>query len=635
MISQNTTFESAEESDLQRETAQQRLNLRQSLNRFTALPDTPKTFTQLQVDVSTVLTEEPSIAAVFYLELSDNDFDFTLSGSNVSEIPDNVKQWAANVAISSCSTDQTRLEQSEDAAGAVMQMVAVPVSGRKPQTAVAVLFLDEDIQENRLVVVERAADCLARWRSDDPLALATEAAEDLAAQDQLVAMVEEAETSDSACHRIANELSRYVEGLNAQSPSVTSSAGSAGLDSIDVYVGMAQEKGPLKLTAVSNANTLPDLDVREAIEAAMQECLCRKSASVWPRSDETPAGVLCLKRMSKVVGATNLTAFPIEGTKEKSAGVVIVASDRLLTPRAFAFGDSCSARLGSAIQLVKRAEPGRFQLIWDKIAELKTNRKNWALIGFGLLAASFIPAPYHVSSECEVRPESKLFIASPFDTTLEKCHVLPGEHVTKNMLLATLDGRETKLELAEIEAELNRATKLRDGHVVSHESGEAYVAKYEIERLRSRRSLLLHRQESLELRSPMDGIVIAGDLQNAEGMPLKVGETLLEVAPLDQLRIELSIPEDDVRFTKPDMPTTVRLDAFPFESWNGKIERIHPASELKNDQNVFVAVVPIENVDGRLRPGMTGYAKTKTIWRPLVWNYLHKPAAAMARWFGW
>ena len=105
------------------------------------------------------------------------------------------------------------------------------------------------------------------------------------------------------------------------------------------------------------------------------------------------------------------------------------------------------------------------------------------------------------------------------------------------MLLATLDGRETKLELAEVEAELNRATKQRDGHVVSHESGEAYVAKYEIERLKSRRSLLLHRQESLELRSPMDGIVIAGDLQNAEGMPLKVGQTLFEVAPLDQLRI--------------------------------------------------------------------------------------------------
>jgi len=171
--------------------------------------------------------------------------------------------------------------------------------------------------------------------------------------------------------------------------------------------------------------------------------------------------------------------------------------------------------------------------------------------------------------------------------------------------------------------------------VVSHDSGEMYVAKYEIERLRSRRDLLLHRQEGLELRSPMDGIVIAGDLKHAEGMPLQVGETLFEVAPLEKLRVELAIPEDDVRYTQTGMSTKIRLDAFPFESWDGKIERIHPASELKNDQNVFVAVVQIDNADGKLRPGMTGYAKTKTFWRPVIWNYFHKPAAATARWFGW
>jgi len=287
------------------------------------------------------------------------------------------------------------------------------------------------------------------------------------------------------------------------------------------------------------------------------------------------------------------------------------------------------------MQLVKRAEPGRYQFLFDKITDIKNNRMKLALISFAIAAVSLIPMPYYVSSECEVCPESKLFIASPFDTTLEKCFVQPGEQVTKDMPLATLDGRETRLELAEIEADLNRAMKQHDGHVVSHDSGEMYVAKYEIERLKSRRDLLLHRQESLELRSPMDGIVIAGDLKHAEGMPLQVGETLFEVAPLEQLRIELAIPEDDVRYTETEMPTKIRLDAFPFESWDGKIERIHPASELKNDQNVFIAVVRIENTDGRLRPGMTGYAKTRTIWRPIIWNYLHKPAAASARWFGW
>jgi len=634
MISHDDISEATKGTDLERELGGQKLDLRRSLNRFAGLHKTPMALDQLRLKVSEVLTMEPTVAAVFYLEMEENDPGFRLLGSNVDEIPNNVMQWAANIAVSCCTTEQTRLEQSEDAAGEMAQMIATPVAGRTLKSALVVMFLGDVSQENILMLVESAAHCLAQRQSNEQLVVATQAAEDLAAQDQLVATVEGAGSLDSACFQIVNELSAYVESLNNLATSEIAVENSQSSSVVDVYVGVTQNNSPVKLTAVSNSNTLPAQEQRESIEAAMQECLCRQAPSCWPRSAENPAGVLCLKRMSKVVGSEHLTAYPIETSKGK-VGVVVLATSRRLSARSFAFADSCSARLGSAMQLVKRAEPGRLQGLLDKITEIKNNRKKLALIAFALLAASFIPMPYYVSSECEVRPESKLYIASPFDTTLEKCHVQPGEQVTKNMLLATLDGRETKLELAEVEADLNRATKQRDGHVVSHESGEAYVAKYEIQRLQSRRDLLLHRQESLELRCPMDGIVIAGDLQNAEGMPLKVGEALFEVAPLDKLRIELAIPEDDVRYTKTEMPTKIRLDAFPFESWEGKIERIAPASELKNEQNVFVAVIQVDNTDGRLRPGMTGHGKTKTIYRPVIWNYFHKPAASAARWFGW
>lgn len=628
MISQHDITRVAEGSGLQKQRDGQRIDLRQTLSRLANLHRPPRSFPQLQSEVSSVISSLPSVVAVFHLEMGDNDLEFRLFRSGGDDVAKNVEQWAANVAIGCCTTEQTRLEQSDDASGSVFQMIAVPIAEKLPRCALVAMFVGDQGNNEKLVLMESAAQCLAQsvaqWQSNQRLTIVTEAAEDLAAQDQLVETVEAAGTLDSACQAMVKALSAYVGTINSATP-------------VDAYVAMATGNSAIKLTAVSNGNTLPALAQRESIEAAMQECLCRSSSLHWPRSAEDPAGVLCLKRMASVVGKTHLTAYPIESANASAGavGVVILASQQPLSARSFAFVDSCAARLGSALCLVKRAEPGRLQTLFDKVADIRRNRKMLALMALVIVATSFIPLPYYVASECEVRPESKLYIASPFDTTLEKCHVQPGEQVTKDMLLATLDGRETKLELAEVEADLNRAMKQRDGHVVSHQSGEAYVAKYEIERLQSRRDLLLHRQQSLELRSPLEGVVIAGDLKNAEGMPLKVGETLFEVAPLDQLRIELAIPEDDVRYTQQQMPTRIRLDAFPFESWDGTIERIHPASELRNDQNVFVAVVRIENTDGRLRPGMTGYATTKTIWRPAIWNYLHKPAAATARWLGW
>ena len=645
MISQTDTTNANQGSNSESDSKRRGVDLRSALSQLSSLLNSAQTFEELRSSVSETLNAHPSAVAVFYLELKDDELDFSLLRTGGDGVAKNVEQWAANAGVSCCTTGETRIEKSQDASsGSVFEMIAVPVAGRDCHSTLVTLFHGSGTEQDNLIMMETAAHCLSQWGSNQKLAIVTQAAEDLAAQDQLVATVEGAGSLESACHLVAKELSGYVETLNPSLRSLRSAdsltesqTGSSSACAVDVFVGLTHDKGPLKLTAVSNSNALPVSEERAAIEAAMQECLCRKSVSVWPRSDDNPAGVLCLKRMSTIVRSTHLVACPIECASDSggSIGVVLFASQQPLSARAFAFVDSCAARLGSSLRLVQRAEPGRYQGLFDKLADIKNNRKKLALLSFLIVATSLIPMPYQVASECEVRPESKLFIASPFDTTLETCHVEPGQEVTKDMALATLDGRETRLELAEIEADLNRAMKQRDGHVVSHDSGEAYVAKYEIERLTSRRDLLLHRQQGLELRSPLDGIVIAGDLKNAEGMPLKVGETLFEVAPLDKLRVELAIPEDDVRYTQPEMPTKIRLDAFPFESWDGKIERIHPASELKNDQNVFIAVVQIDNTDGRLRPGMTGTAKTKSIWRPVIWNYFHKPAAVAARWLGW
>jgi hypothetical protein len=147
--------------------------------------------------------------------------------------------------------------------------------------------------------------------------------------------------------------------------------------------------------------------------------------------------------------------------------------------------------------------------------------------------------------------------------------------------------------------------------------------------------MLKSRIEHLEMRSPIGGLVVSGDLKRSEGMPMATGQVLFEIAPIDEMRIEVAIPEEDVRLARPGMPVRIWLDAFPSKYWDARLETIHPRAELKEHQNVFVAELTLPNYGGKMRPGMRGSARVESDRHMLGWNLFHKAFAAATRWLGW
>jgi multidrug efflux pump subunit AcrA (membrane-fusion protein) len=245
------------------------------------------------------------------------------------------------------------------------------------------------------------------------------------------------------------------------------------------------------------------------------------------------------------------------------------------------------------------------------------------------------PMRYRIACECELQPVNRRFVAAPFDGRLEKNFVEPGDVVAAGDVLASIDPRDVNWELSGKLAELHRVTKERAGYLVAHESGKVEMASLEMERLGLDIEQLEHHAANLEIRSPIAGIVVLGDLSKSEGVPLEKGQSLFEIAPLDRMVVEVSIPEDDVRFVEKGMPARVNLDAFPMNKREAAIERIHPRAELQDHENVFVAEVTVENTDGVLRPGMRGHAKIATVRRTVGWVFFHKAIAATLTWFGW
>ena len=317
--------------------------------------------------------------------------------------------------------------------------------------------------------------------------------------------------------------------------------------------------------------------------------------------------------------------------------MLTVQSNGPLAARTQNFLAAAQTHLGVAVSLADRNEKNKLQKFFDLMVENFKEKKTKTIckVLTGILLLGMIPLPYQIKATSEVQPAEKMFLHAPFAVPLKESLVEPGDLVLKDAELARLDDRELTIELAEVQADLHRAQKKRDGFVATHEPGEARLARHESEVLEARLQILERRAQQLIVRSPIDGIVIAGDWKNAAGMPLETGQSLFEIAPLEKLSIDIYIPEDDVRYAETGQSVRIKFESYPFQTFDGELSRINPAAEIQDSDNVFVATVLMDNPDGKLRPGMKGKAKCSSVWRPVWWNLLQKPAARCMRYVGW
>ena len=100
----------------------------------------------------------------------------------------------------------------------------------------------------------------------------------------------------------------------------------------------------------------------------------------------------------------------------------------------------------------------------------------------------------------------------------------------------------------------------------------------------------------------------------------------MEISPLDEMRLEVNVPESDIHFVRVQQQMTFVLEGSPFEARQGEIVQIHPESEVRDSRNVFVSEVKVDNSQQLLRPGLQGRAKIAAGWKSLGWVLFHKPA---------
>jgi hypothetical protein len=246
-----------------------------------------------------------------------------------------------------------------------------------------------------------------------------------------------------------------------------------------------------------------------------------------------------------------------------------------------------------------------------------------------------LPFSYRIPCDCRLQLTSRRFVAAPYEGLLEKTLVSTGDVVAEGQTLARMDASQLRMQLSGLQANLESERKKRDSALARGNVAESQIARSEMGRLQSEICIISERLDNTEIRSPIAGVVVSGDLDKAQGAPMEMGQNLFEVGPLEQILAEILIPERDIQHARPGMAVKFEFDAFPFETFTGTIRRIHPRAELVDNESVFVAEIDLENTSGQLRPGLQGRAKILGDRHPLAWNWFHGPFEQARQWLIW
>jgi HlyD family secretion protein len=174
----------------------------------------------------------------------------------------------------------------------------------------------------------------------------------------------------------------------------------------------------------------------------------------------------------------------------------------------------------------------------------------------------------------------------------------------------------TRESLASAEAQLG----------VTHaqvKSAQANVAQRQAGLAQSRVDL-----QRTRITSPVNGIVIKRTVEKGQTVAasLQAPELFVIAQNLQDMQVDASVDESDVGRIRLGQRATFTVDAFPGQSFEGRIRQVRKAPQNVANVVTYVAVIGFDNTGGRLLPGMTANVRVVTDVRE---NVLKVPNAAL------
>ena len=459
--------------------------------------------------------------------------------------------------------------------------------------------------------LNRIAAAIRLWMRGNKANDANWQAQSLASIISIVSQIETQDTVKSAAEETVNVMANHLP--------VTGAA-----------IGMT-DGNIVQLKAISGVSKMDKgSEASRSWLQTMVESQTRNRAGLFPATDQENNFLLqAHRRLASNLQAESVFSQPLITEDEEFMGsIVFTGESKALQSEQFQrFSATAAPAIAGALRSTKQRQRGRFHRakVWvrEKINSIPGIITTALIIGFALLM--LLPVTYRVRCSAITEPVSRRFAVAPFAGQIIEGHVEAGDFVTDGQILAEMDGRTIRWELFGVSAERQQSLTSRQIELSDRNIAKAKLAELEHDRLHSQEAVLQYKQDHLQIRSPIDGIVLSGSLERAEAASVEIGQTLFEIGPVKPMRIEIEIPANEVAQTKPGLPVSIWINGQEDQVIEGEILKIHPRSTTRDAKNVFIAEIEFPNEDERLRPGMKGTVRIDCERRSLGWSLFHKP----------
>ena len=221
---------------------------------------------------------------------------------------------------------------------------------------------------------------------------------------------------------------------------------------------------------------------------------------------------------------------------------------------------------------------------------------------------------------------------SIFQTTLEQARAV----------LASAKADADRYRVADDAAEtaLTRARELHDQELLTDEDFQAAETdkRAAAAQVGSADAIIRQDQSAVEaaqvslaktiIESPIDGVVVARSVDVGQTVSASFSAPTLFViaADLSKMQVEAGIDESDVGRVEQGQPVTFHVDAFPEETFTGKVLEVRLNPTVDSNVVTYTTVIDAPNASLQLKPGMTALLSIVVGRHD---NVLRVPAAAL------
>jgi multidrug resistance efflux pump len=371
------------------------------------------------------------------------------------------------------------------------------------------------------------------------------------------------------------------------------------------------------------------------IESAMEECLDQDIEILVPAPKEAGFIYRSAQNLADQGNPRTILSLPLRHQGE----VFAVLTLERIQEKPFLPDEIETLRLGCELCSARIADLHQHDRWFGSVLAEKTRKMfanilgpahTWAKVA-GI--ALFLVMVFLIFAKGQFRPDSPFVleaveqqvVPAPFDGYLKTVEVDVGDSVERDVsVLATLDTAELRLQLAAAQAQKAGHLKEADTAMRENKIADAQIARANADKAQARIDLLNHQISQSRLTTPLAGVVVKGDLKRQIGAPVKTGDILFEVCPLESIRAQLMVPDDLVLYMQVGQEGRLATASFPDKPIRFVIERIDPMAEVVNQRNVFKVRARLLETHSWMRPGMEGVAKVKVGKKRCVWIWTRK-----------